>query len=98
MATPKSRDLIESPRRNSLNHNPSPPIGRPAHAKVRFFAFLPSSWSRVRRAPGLGWGLLLDSNQRVCSISFRRLRALVQYQFCVFLARGLREIMFCFSN
>ena len=57
MATPKSSDLIEAPRPYSLNPNPSPPIGRPAHAKVRFFpsslplpACLPS-WRLEPRAP-----------------------------------------------
>ncbi|AQK67210.1 putative protein phosphatase 2C 48, partial [Zea mays] len=41
--------------------------------------FLPSS-----PPPGAACGVPQDSNQRACSISFRRLRALVQCQFCVF--------------
>jgi hypothetical protein len=57
VATPKSSDLIESPRPNSLNPNPSPSIGRPAHAKVRFFFCLPPLLLEPRAAcPRTGLG------------------------------------------
>lgn len=92
VATPKSSDLIEAPCPYSLKPNPRRPIGRPAHAKVRFFPPPSRSPLLEPRAPAPRIGDERhppDPNQRVCAISSRCLSALVSFQFRVFFVRGL---------